>query len=112
MVKKCACWLRSGSRCAEVMSKSLQTGLIRSKKSAIPGSSVPKREKSLQPSPEVVLSTRETSYRISREVAAGRLKKIAPRLYTSRVKEAPDKVIRRNLWDVIGLLFPDAVITQ
>jgi hypothetical protein len=62
--------------------------------------------------PEVVLSTRETSYRISRAVAAGRLKKIAPRLYTSRVKEAPDKVIRRNLWEVIGLLFPDAVISQ
>ena len=62
--------------------------------------------------PELVLSTRETSYRISREVAAGRLKKIAPRLYTSRVKEAPDKVIRRNLWDVVGLLFPDAVISQ
>jgi hypothetical protein len=59
-----------------------------------------------------VLSTRETSYRISRDVAAGRLKKIAPRLYTSRVKEAPDKVIRRNLWEVIGLLFPDAVISR
>jgi len=73
---------------------------------------VPNREKSLQPTPEIVLSTRETSYRISREVTAGRLKKIAPRLYTSRVKEAPHKVIRRNLWDVIGLLFPDAVISQ
>ena len=73
---------------------------------------MPNREKSLQPTPEIVLSTRETSYRISREVTAGRLKKIAPRLYTSRVKEAPHKVIRRNLWDVIGLLFPDAVISQ
>jgi hypothetical protein len=73
---------------------------------------VPKRAKSLQPTPEIVLSTRETSYRISREVAAGRLKKIAPRLYTSRVKEPPAKVIRRNLWEVIGLLFPGAVISQ
>jgi hypothetical protein len=65
---------------------------------------VPKRERSLQPAPEIVLSTRETSYRIWRDVAAGRLKKIAPRLYTSRVKDAPDKIIRRNLWEVIGLL--------
>lgn len=73
---------------------------------------MPKRKRSLQPTPEIVLSTRQTSYRISREVAAGRLKKIAPRLYTSRVKEAPEKVIRRNLWEVIGLLFPDAVISQ
>lgn len=62
--------------------------------------------------PEVVLSTREASYRISREVSAGRLKKIAPRLYTTRVKEAPEKVIRRNLWDVVGLLSPGSVISQ
>jgi hypothetical protein len=73
---------------------------------------VPKRAKRPQPTPEIVLSTRAISYRISRDVAAGRLKKIAPRLYTSRVKESPDKVIRRNLWDVIGLLFPEAVISQ
>jgi hypothetical protein len=62
--------------------------------------------------PEVVLSTRETSYRISREVAAGRLKKIGPRLYSTRVQDAPAKVIERNLWEVIGLLFPQAVISQ
>lgn len=62
--------------------------------------------------PEIVLSNREASYRISREVAAGRLKKIAPRLYTTRVKDAPETIIRRNLWDVVGMLFPGAVISQ
>ncbi len=59
-----------------------------------------------------MLSTRDTSYRISREVTAGRLKKIGPRLYTTRVKEAAEKVVQRNLWEVIGLLFPKAVISQ
>ena len=54
--------------------------------------------------PEIVLSTRATSSRISREVAAGRLKKIAPRLYTINVNEAAPQVIRRNLWDVVGRL--------
>jgi Fic/DOC family protein len=73
---------------------------------------VPLSGKSLQPLPEVVLSTRETSYQVSRAVSAGRLKKIAPRLYTTRVNEPPDKVIRRNLWDVVGLLSPGAVISQ
>jgi len=82
------------------------------KKSALQGSPVPLSEKSLQPLPEVVLSTRETSYQVTREVSAGRLKKIAPRLYTTRVNEPPDKVIRRNLWDVVGLLSPGAVISQ
>lgn len=62
--------------------------------------------------PEIVLSNREISYRLSREAAAGRLKKIAPRLYTTRVKEAAEAVIRRNLWDVVGMLFPGAVISQ
>jgi hypothetical protein len=73
---------------------------------------VPVRRSSQQSIPEIVLSKREISYRLSREVAAGRLKKIAPRLYTTRVKEAPEDVIRRNLWDVVGLLFPGSVISQ
>lgn len=85
---------------------------IRKKKSASQGTPVPLREKRAQPMPEVVLSSRETSYRISRDAAAGRLKKIAPRLYTRLVGDAPDKVIRRNLWDVVGLLFPGSVISQ
>ena len=70
------------------------------------------RRKSQQAVPEIVLSNREISYRLSRDVAAGRLKKIAPRLYTSRVNDAPEAVIRRNLWDVVGMLFPGAVISQ
>jgi hypothetical protein len=73
---------------------------------------MPKQEKSLQTLPEVVLTTRETSYQITREVKAGRLKKIAPRLYTTRIKEDPERVIRRNLWEVVGLLAPGAVISQ
>lgn len=73
---------------------------------------MPKQEKSLQTMPEVVLSTRETSYQISREVKAGRLKKIAPRLYTTRVTEDPERIIRRNLWEVVGLLSPGSVISQ
>ncbi len=73
---------------------------------------MPVRGKSQQSMPEIVLSNREISYRLSREVSAGRLKKIAPRLYTTRTKDAPEAVIRRNLWDVVGLLFPGAVISQ
>jgi hypothetical protein len=82
------------------------------KKSAFSGPPVSPSKKSLQALPEVVRSTRATSYQVSREVSAGRLKKIAPRLYTTRVDEPPDKVIRRNLWDVVGLLSPGAVISQ
>lgn len=66
----------------------------------------------LQQLPDLVLSTRDTSYWISRAVAAGSLKKIGPRLYTPRVNQTPEKVIQRNLWEVIGLLSPEAVISH
>jgi fido (protein-threonine AMPylation protein) len=94
------------------MLKSLRRGHLVKKKSAFQGNPVPRREKSLHPLPEIVLSTRATSYRVSRDASAGRLKKIAPRLYTTRVMEPPERVIRRNLWDVVGLLSPGAVISQ
>src|SRR5260370_26251332 len=94
------------------MLKSLRRGPLEKRKSAFQGNKVRRREKSLHRLPEIVLSTRGTSYRVSRDAGAGRLKKLARRLYTTRVKEPPERVIRRNLWDVVGLLSPGAVISQ
>ena len=60
--------------------------------------------------PPVFLSTDEIKAAVSREVKRGRLRKIGPRLYTPDVEEEPGAVIRRNLWEVVGLLFPDTVV--
>ncbi|MHB2035091.1 MAG: Fic family protein, partial [Gemmatimonadaceae bacterium] len=63
------------------------------------------------PLPEIFLSTRETSRAVSAAVAAGRARKLAPRIYTSNVTDAPAAIIRRNLWRVVSLLAPGTVIS-
>ncbi len=56
------------------------------------------------------LSTEEIKVQVSRDVKAGQLRKIGPRLYTPNVTDDPATVVRRNLWEVVGLLFPETVI--
>lgn len=58
----------------------------------------------------VFLSTADTKLRVSRDVKAGRLRKIGPRLYTPNVDDDPRSVIQRNLWEVVALLFPTTVV--
>lgn len=60
--------------------------------------------------PPVFLSSDEIKLQVSRELKRGRLRKIGPRLYTTTVADDPAAVIRRNLWEVIGLLFPETVV--
>jgi hypothetical protein len=60
--------------------------------------------------PEVFLSTRDTSKRTSEAVAAGRARKIGPRLYTGNMADEPEAIVRRNLWPVVSLLAPGTVI--
>lgn len=60
--------------------------------------------------PPVFLSTDEIKLLVSREAKRGHVRKIGPRLYTTDVSDDPAAVIRRNLWEVVGLLFPDTVV--
>ena len=60
--------------------------------------------------PEVFLSTAGISTHVSRAVSAGRARKIGPRLYTTNMTDAPESIVKRNLWPIVGLLFPDAVV--
>lgn len=62
------------------------------------------------PFPPVFLSTDEIKLQVSREVKRGRIRKIGPRLYTTDVSDDPAVVIRRNLWQVVCLLFPNTVV--
>jgi hypothetical protein len=48
---------------------------------------------------------------VSAAVAAGRARKLAPRLYTSNLTDAPATIIRRNLWRVVSLLAPGTVVS-
>jgi hypothetical protein len=62
--------------------------------------------------PDVFVSTRETSRRVSAAVAAGQVRKLAPRLYTSNTTDEPIAIVRRNLWRVVSLLVPGAVVSH
>lgn len=60
--------------------------------------------------PPVFLSSEEITSQVSRAVRAGELRKLGPRLYTPQMSDPPEAVIQRNLWEVVGLLFPGTVV--
>lgn len=64
--------------------------------------------------PEVVFGSADSknSQAIRRAVAAGELKKIASRLYTSNLKDAPEKIVTRNLFHILGHFFPEAILSH
>jgi hypothetical protein len=49
---------------------------------------------------------------VSRELKEGRVRKLAPSVYTTNVAEAPESFARRHIWQVASLVFPGAVITD
>jgi len=64
------------------------------------------------PLPEVFVRTPALAARISRDLKAGLIRKIAPGLYTTDRTEPLDALVRRLLWPIASLLFPNAVITD
>jgi hypothetical protein len=62
--------------------------------------------------PEVFLSTRENSRQVSNWRARGFVRKIAPRLYTTNLEDAPETLIRRHLLPVLSLLFPNTILSH
>lgn len=67
---------------------------------------------SSQALPEVFLSTAEISAARVRAAKREEVRRLAPRLYTTNRTEAPEAIIRRNLWPVVGMLFPDTVVSH
>ena len=59
---------------------------------------------------EVFLGNREDALRLHRRVEAGELRRIMRGLYTSNVTDELDAVVARNLWRIVDLLVPGAVI--
>jgi len=42
----------------------------------------------------------------------GKLKKIAPRLYTSNLTDAPEKIVQRNWYELLSLLYPGCILSH
>lgn len=52
------------------------------------------------------------SKKISKLEKEGKIKKIAPRLYTGNFEENPETIVRRNIFTILGKLFPGAVLSH
>ncbi len=53
-----------------------------------------------------------TSRRISKWEDEGIVRKIAPRIYTSNLEDSPEDIIQRNLFPILGNLYPEAVLSH
>src|SRR5580704_15388881 len=62
--------------------------------------------------PEAFVSSKELATAVSREVQAGRLRKLGYRLYTRNLKDAPEKIVQRNLWPLVAASVPGALIAD
>jgi hypothetical protein len=69
-------------------------------------------EFSIDDLPEVFVSDAAVSKAVSAAVARGRLKKLASRLYTRNLDEAPEQLVRRHWYYLVASYFPDALITD
>jgi Fic family protein len=64
--------------------------------------------------PEIIFGSPESkvSRQISKLVKTGKIRKIAPRLYTSNLVEPINEIVRRNLFQIIGKLYPEALLSH
>jgi hypothetical protein len=68
--------------------------------------------KAIDEMPEAFVSDTAISREVSRAVKAGRLRKLASRLYTRNLADPPDAVVGRNLWNIVAGYFPGALIAD
>ena len=57
-------------------------------------------------------SNPEVSREISKMENKGIIRKIAPRIYTSNLEESAAKIIQRNIFQILGNLYPGAVLSH
>jgi len=63
---------------------------------------------------EVICSSRDSkiSKQISKLVSAGVIRKIAPRVYSSNLEEPIEGIIRRNLFQILGTIYPGTMLSH
>ena len=72
------------------------------------------KNKSLANVMEIVMATSDKSLSQQRTsmIKKGLLRKIAPKIYTTNLEDNPDVIIRRNVFYILGQLYPQAVISH
>jgi len=69
-------------------------------------------KKSLNGLPEVFVSNAAIAAAVSRAVAQGRIRQIATKLYTFNLDDAPERIVRRSLWELVASYVPGALIAD
>ena len=62
--------------------------------------------------PEAFVSDATTSRAVSRALKAGKIRKLASRLYTGNLADPPEEVVKRNLWNIVAGYFPGALVAD
>jgi hypothetical protein len=57
-------------------------------------------------------SNKSISNQISKAEKEGKIKKIAPRIYTTNLRDSEEYIIKRHFFDILKWRFPDAVISH
>ena len=63
---------------------------------------------------EIIFATSDHALnrQLSKLEKDGQIKKIAPRIYTSNFNESEDLIIKRNIFSILGKLYPGAVLSH
>ena len=69
-----------------------------------------KMEKNLQSLNEVITGSSDPGVTrlLSSLKRRGRVVRLAPRIYTTNLTDSPENIVRRNIWTIVGRLWPDA----
>ncbi len=66
------------------------------------------------PLPEIVFASSDT--KVSKQITvleqSGKLRKISPRIYTSNLEETDEAIVLRNLFPILGKLYPGALLSH
>jgi len=57
-------------------------------------------------------SDKSVSYQISKAEKEGKIKKIAPRIYTANLRDSEEHIIKRHFFDILKWRFPQALISH
>lgn len=63
-------------------------------------------------SSEVFVSTASLAAAVARETKAGKLRKLASRLYTRNLTDSPESIVGRHLWHLINAYLPGALVAD
>lgn len=59
-----------------------------------------------------VSSNPQEAYKISKMLHGDKIRKIAPRIYTTNFEDHPSEIIRKNIFEILGALYPGAVLSH